>query len=279
MTLHRRDDVAPGMLRLAVGRCLIATMDASTWLEIAAVTDTHNVILNHPRLLPSLNFGDRDYESCVWEVLPQLLGAPISGRATHLANTDIIETFLELPGWLAENDEKLLRYLYAIDGASDTVLGDGTLLTAVETAAARLDVEEMRRQVARLRRDYNADPEAAVGAAKELIETVCKTILGFTGTHENNDDLPRLIKATVTHLGLDPSAVEASGDDTSQAHPMRRVLGGVSSIFRGTEELRNSRGTGHGRSGAPAIDASLARLVGGHEKLPGDGHEAARWRS
>lgn len=37
-------------------------------------------------------------------------------------------------------------------------------------------------------------------------------------------------------------------------------LGGVSSILIGAGELRNARGTGHGRSGVPIVSSSLARL-------------------
>ena len=29
----------------------------------------------------------------------------------------------------------------------------------------------------------------------------------------------------------------------------------------------------------PELTAEIARCVGGHEKLPGDGHEVARWRT
>lgn len=48
---------------------------------------------------------------------------------------------------------------------------DGTVLDAAETAAGRLEVAEMRRQVDRIRRDYEDDPEALVGHAKELVES------------------------------------------------------------------------------------------------------------
>jgi hypothetical protein len=48
---------------------------------------------------------------------------------------------------------------------------DGTVLDAAETAAGRLEVAEMRRQVDRIRRDNEDDPEALVGHAKELVES------------------------------------------------------------------------------------------------------------
>jgi hypothetical protein len=40
-------------------------------------------------------------------------------------------------------------------------------------------------------------------------------------------------------------------------------MGGVSSVLNGAAELRNARGTGHGRSGVPLVDDALARLAVG----------------
>jgi hypothetical protein len=120
----------------------------------------------------------------------------------------------------------------------------------------------MRRQVDRIRRDHADDPEAAVGQAKDLIETVCKTILGMTGEADDEPvKFPALVKRTLLHLGVDPTQVEAQ--DAVEARAAKQVLGGVSSILHGADELRNARGTGHGRSGSPLFDDALARLTVG----------------
>lgn len=48
----------------------IAThFNASHWQDIALLTDCHDLINNHPRLLRSLSFGDDDYEASVTQVL------------------------------------------------------------------------------------------------------------------------------------------------------------------------------------------------------------------
>jgi hypothetical protein len=141
---------------------------------------------------------------------------------------------------------------------------DGTVLSAAEAAAARLRVGEMRRQIDRIRRDHADDPEAAIGQAKELIETTCKTILGLVGDGpETKEDVPKLVARTLVHLGLDPESVEQSAGDVAQARALKRLLGGVSSVLNGSAELRNTRGTGHGKSGAPLVDSSVARLTVG----------------
>jgi hypothetical protein len=71
------------------------------------------------------------------------------------------------------------------------------------------------------------------------------------------------VTRTLVHLGLDPAAVEQAGRDVAEARALKRLLGGVSSILTGTAELRNTRGTGHGKSGTPLVDATVARLTVG----------------
>lgn len=264
VNLHWRDGVSSGLIKLAVGRCLIDVMDSTKWLELGTITGFRETIQGHPRLLRSLHFGDDDYDACVWEVLPQVLGeAAFAGGRADLTTLDVVAEFLDLPAWLATHDEPMFRRLYDVEDASAAVMADGTVMDAVETAAARLDVGEMRRQVTRIRRDYEGDPEAVIGASKELVETVCKTILGLTGDGDTREDVPKLVHRTLLHLGLDAATAADHGQDPTEAHALKRVLGGVSSILNGADELRNARGTGHGRSGSPLIDESLARLTVG----------------
>jgi hypothetical protein len=277
MTLSWRSDAPPNFVKLAVGRCLIATADYGTWNELALLTDTQQRIDNHPRLLRSMRFGDDDYEGHVLDVVPIVLhekndlrNDPWASGADRAAAArwtplerfpllDDVSEFLSLPAWLAQNEPKLFDRLF-VATERDATLPDGTVLSAAETAAARLEVDEMRRQVERIRRDYSDDPEAAVGQAKELIETVCKTILGMTGGAEGMVRFPALVKQTYLHLGIDPSQVEGA---TVEAQAARELIGGVTKILNATDALRNARGTGHGRSGSPLIDDATARMTVG----------------
>jgi hypothetical protein len=277
MTLSWRADAPPNFVKLAVGRCLIATADYGTWNELALLTDTQARVDNHPRLLRSLRFGDDDYDGHVLDVVPAVLHEkndlrddPWASDADRTAAAkwtpaerfpllEDVSEFLSLPAWLAENEPKLFDRLFlATEG--DATLPDGTVLSALETSAARLEVDEMRRQVERIRRDYADDPEAAVGQAKELIETVCKTILGMTGGAEGMVRFPALVKQTYLHLGIDPLQVEGA---TVEAQAAREFIGGVTKILNATDSLRNARGTGHGRSGSPLIDDAVARMTVG----------------
>lgn len=261
-----RQDAPANLVELAVGKCLIAEMDDSRWTEIGLLTGTKDQIYKHPRLLRSLRFGDDDYDGHVYDVVPVLLGAretwgaPAPSQDIHarFPRLGMVADFIDLPAWLALNEPDLYGRLFDDDDVEAT-LPDGTVLSEAESAAVRLGVTEMRRQVERIRRDYATDPEAAIGQAKELIESACKTILGITGDSDEKHDVPALVKQALLHLGLDPTQVGAGPDGRAA----KRLLGGVSSILNGAGELRNARGTGHGRSGADLVDASLARMAVG----------------
>jgi hypothetical protein len=289
-----RSDAPPNLVKLAVARCLIDRMDSSRWIELGLLTNTSDVITGHARLLRSLHFGDDDYDGCVFQVVgpvldeqqdpvrdpwdPQAKDPEPLSLLEKFPNLETVVDFIELPAWLARNDEKLFdRVLVDPARDGDATLPDGTVLSAAESAAARLEVAEMRRQVERIRRDHADDPEAAIGQAKELVETVCKTILGMTGDapEAGTVKFPALVKKTLLHLGIDPTQVDdmplgagaglahSATDDRVQVKAAKQVLGGVSSVLNGADELRNARGTGHGRSGSPLISDALARLTVG----------------
>lgn len=275
VTYEWRRDAPSNQVQLAVGRCLIAVMDASRWTELGLLTDTVKVIDRHPRLLRSLRFGDDDYGACVFDMVPALLNEqkpragdlwlppqPALSLHQRFPNLEVVADFIDLPEWLAEHEDKLFHRLFD-DAATDATLPDGTVLSAAESAAARLEVGEMRRQVERIRRDHATDPESSVGQAKDLVETVCRTILGLTGDTAGAEKptFPQLVKRTMLHLGIDPSQAEQHSKDAVEARIAKQMVGAIASLLNGADELRNARGTGHGRSGAPLVDQALARMT------------------
>ena len=57
----------------------------------------------------------------------------------------------------------------------------------------------------------------------ELIETTCKTILGLTGdATDTQEDVPKLVKQTLIHLGLDPAAVAAADGIAREVYSLIR---------------------------------------------------------
>jgi Abortive infection C-terminus len=100
--------------------------------------------------------------------------------------------------------------------------------------------------VSRMRESAKKDPEAAIGAAKELVESAAKYALEELGkTLSGSEEIPELVKMVQKELNLHTSSVAPS---VRGAESIKRVLGGLSSIANGIAELRNQYGTGHGRA-------------------------------
>lgn len=136
-------------------------------------------------------------------------------------------------------------------------------LAALNAAVSHLDLPELQTQLQRLRDSDEQDPALAIGTAKELVETTCKTILNARGIafDERGDDLLELVKATRTALRLMPEDVPSAAKGVET---MRRLLGNLGNVAQGLAELRNLYGTGHGRAGsARGLAARHARLAVG----------------
>lgn len=65
------------------------------------------------------------------------------------------------------------------------------------------------------------DPALAIGTAKEMVETVCKTILAEWGRDiEGNPDVPQLVKQTMVELSASRDNV---GDKVVGADTVRKM--------------------------------------------------------
>lgn len=106
----------------------------------------------------------------------------------------------------------------------------------------------------------NENPTEAIGKAKELIESCCKTILEKEGYIIEKDwDMTRLVDETFKLFGIMPKEIS---DDVKGAKSIKQVLGNLKAIAQGISELRNLYGSGHGKSssftGLEPRHASLA---------------------
>lgn len=135
-------------------------------------------------------------------------------------------------------------------------------LDAVSLVAVRLDASELQRQVQRMHEAVDQDPGLAVGTAKELLETTCKTILSERGIEPDNGwDVVRLVKRTRQELRLLPEDVP---DEAKGVGTIRRLLSNLGTVAQGMAELRNLYGTGHGRAaGTSGVQPRHARLAVG----------------
>lgn len=226
---------------LALQRAIRATFDDGRWQELGYLVGKHDVVVGHGRLLRSLYWGDEDYGGCIFDVLPELLGK-------NFENLRTVEEFVGLREWLKKEEPKLYNELYDDDLPEPLVP-----LEHVEEAAGIHDVLELNRHAARIRHGIAEDPAQAIGSAKELLETVLKTIIGDHG-QKSRDDIPGLLKKAQAQLDLDPKS--STGSET-----LRRTLSNLGQVVHGVAELRSLYGTGHGRSKSRELEVAHAQLV------------------
>ena len=143
--------------------------------------------------------------------------------------------------------------------AARLLAGAPTLETLKEQAKA-LDANHLAEQIRRLEASVETDPSLAIGTAKELIETCCKTILAERGKPvAGTPDVPTLAKETFKELKLVPEGIpeSARGSDV-----IKRLLSNLGTIANGLAELRGLYGTGHGKHGkASGLNPRHAKLA------------------
>lgn len=69
---------------------------------------------------------------------------------------------------------------------------------------------------------------------KDPIETVCRTILGFTGDTVGTEPmkLHALVKRTMLHLGIDPTQIDEHTRDAIRARIAKQILDGIASLLQ-----------------------------------------------
>ena len=118
-------------------------------------------------------------------------------------------------------------------------------LPSVRHARQVLDAAYVLQQITRMEAAVEEDPGLAIGTAKELVETCCRTILEERQIEiPKVVDLPQILKLTGRELALTPEDIpeEAKARDT-----IRRILSNLATVAQGIAELRNYYGTGHGQ--------------------------------
>ena len=135
-------------------------------------------------------------------------------------------------------------------------------ISAARETLAGTDPGYIAQQITRMEAAVMNDPSLAIGTAKELVETCCKTILRERKIEfSKNADIPELVKLTSKELELTPSDIT---DKAKAADTIKRLLSNLGTITQGITELRNQYGTGHGKvAGAKGLGSRHAKLAVG----------------
>lgn len=164
-------------------------------------------------------------------------------------------TFKSLKKWIEKDN-------FSYQSGKLSYIGKSHSLEQISEAVRELDLPELNRQIQRMQSAIEDDPGLAIGTAKELVESVCKTILEARQIEFQSDaDIGQLVKEARKALGLVPDSVP---DSAKGSESIRRLLSNLGSVAQGLGELRNLYGTGHGKSGsARGLSSRHARLAVG----------------
>jgi hypothetical protein len=135
-------------------------------------------------------------------------------------------------------------------------------VSRARSVADALDAGWMQKEIQRLENAIERDPALAIGTAKELVETCCKSILGKRGVEVSRSaDLPALTKLLTKELQLVPEGIP---DEAKGSEAIRLILRNLTSLTQNLAELRGLYGTGHGRDGKHrGLEPRHARLAVG----------------
>ena len=135
-------------------------------------------------------------------------------------------------------------------------------LPQLRNTAVEFNASYLLQQIQTMEHAIERDPRLAIGTAKELVETTCKTILTDRSVAFDADwDLGELVKHTRKELQLTPADIP---DRAKAADTVKRLLSNLASVVQGLAELRNPYGTGHGPEGrARGLQPRHARLAAG----------------
>ena len=142
------------------------------------------------------------------------------------------------------------------------LLSGAPSMTDLKEHAKNFDANHLAEQIRRMEDSVEKDPALAIGTAKELIETCCKTILAERGIEiKGTPDIPMLTKTTLKELKLVPEGVPNA---SRGADVVKRLLSNLGTIGNGLAELRGLYGTGHGKHGsASGLSVRHAKLAVG----------------
>lgn len=129
----------------------------------------------------------------------------------------------------------------------------------LERLKEKFSSEYISKQIEAMKAAQATNPTDAIGKAKELVESCCKTILDRYGeTQTENLKTSQLAHKALERLGLTPSCIAS---DNSAAKSIKTILGSLGAIVTSLSEIRNMYGSGHGKT------ASFVELETRHANL------------
>ncbi|MCP4633700.1 MAG: abortive infection family protein [candidate division Zixibacteria bacterium] len=172
----------------------------------------------------------------------------------------IFNSKLSADGWIIKGIKQISNK--PVYGALKMESGTVSIEENSESLEKLINSDYIRLEMDRIKSSIKADPSLAIGTSKELIETICKTILDERKvTYNENDDFTTLAKNTFKILNLAPSHLHNQGKINESLKIFNSNL--ISALGR-LAELRNPLGTGHGKTATfKGLETRHAKLAAG----------------
>ena len=195
--------------KVELAEAVAGAMNESEWKKFAVRFGLEDEILEHPRFLRSLHWGDADYEGRVLDLLDHLCSA----------NVPAILHLVEIPEVQRKLDDE---FLAAWNGEADPLVS--ALSHSLGEVDATNSIVDLGNYTARVEAALPGDPYLAIGATKDLLEATMRTILdqaGVAGIEKLK--FPELTNTCFKHLGLAPDGPPSSESEKR----VRQISDGV----------------------------------------------------
>lgn len=153
-------------------------------------------------------------------------------------------------GWELYQEQQIAgrpRFSYRLISSDSAEANAGRSVQRARVVVEALSAGWMAKQIERMEYAVESDPELAIGTAKELIESCCKSILTIREIPFTKvDDLGNLTKKVTKALQLVPDGVS---DAAKGAENIKNVLRNLTQLTSNLTQLRGLYGTGHGKDG------------------------------
>ena len=232
----------------------------------------HNIDINDEKYLTDGSsqtqrmriFWDIEDDKIVADVLSEILNSCESDFDDRHSEPDIDLMMYGEPEdhvYYSQEKETYLRRLKECKDIVNRLYGNKILSAKILIDyAGSHNFKSLLDEINQLDNTVESNPKLAIGTAKELLETVCRTILEDYNIQPQKESLLKLVKRVSKELGLLPEDIS---DDKKGSDAIRRILSSLAQVTQGVAELRNLYGTGHGYSAhrQSGIQSRHARLV------------------
>ena len=209
-----------------------------------------------------LNFSTNDFDVFTLESIgialcenyKQSKGKSLMAYISEASDIDIIKLLKDMLEYYEahyeyeiENDDDYSKTYNKCKAIMERVLYNKSPLESNAIALKeKFSSEYLSSQIDLMLKMQTENPTEAIGKAKELVESCCKTILDDNSIEwDKSWDVGQLTGETVKLLKLMPKDIP---DTAPAANEMKSILGNLRAIATNLAALRNPYGSGHGKS-------------------------------